>query len=155
MPQSWRIVKQRLADAAFTGEGAKLYGGRWNSKGTPLVYTAGSQALAMLEMLVHLDSHEILGRFSLIEVTFDESLVHDLERTRIPSDWRVDPPPAAVRAVGDRWVRDRVSAMLRVPSAIVEGESNYLVNPAHPEFANLRIASPKPFSFDPRLLKTP
>lgn len=150
---AWRIVKAKHAGAAFTGEGARLYGGRWNSKGTAMVYTAGSASLAILEMLVHLDAHEILGSYLLAEVTFEETLVQEMDRARLPTDWRMDPPPPAMRSLGDQWVAGIGSAVLRVPSVLVDSESNYLLNPAHGDFPAIVRTVPRPFVFDPRLLK--
>jgi RES domain-containing protein len=151
---AWRIVKARHAAGAFTGEGARRYGGRWNSKGTAVVYTAGSPSLAILEMLAHLDAHEILAGYLLAEVTFDESLVQEIDLARLPANWRSDPPPLELRALGDHWWAARASAALRVPSALVDMESNYLLNPAHPQFPAIAKRAFRPFRFDPRLLKT-
>jgi RES domain-containing protein len=149
----WRIVRERHAAQAFNGEGARLYGGRWNSLGVPVVYAAGSRALAALEMLVHLDSPRILSRFVLCQVDFDERLVQALEPAEIPDDGRADPPPGSTQAIGDEWVEVAGSAVLRVPSVIVAEESNYLLNPAHSDFSKIRVGKPVPFDFDPRLGK--
>ncbi|GGA58501.1 hypothetical protein GCM10011507_07340 [Edaphobacter acidisoli] len=151
MLSAWRITKQKLVAQAFTGEGARLYGGRWNTRGTAVVYTAQSQALAALEMLVHLDSPQILQRYVLIEVSFDESLVAELDRSMLPKNWRADPPPAEVQALGDAWVAGKSSSVLRVPSVIVPGEANFLLNPRHPDFRKVRTGKPITFDFDRRL----
>jgi RES domain-containing protein len=150
---AWRIFKPRHAASAFTGEGARLYGGRWNSKGTALVYTAQSCSLAALEMLVHLQAQQILESYEVAQVVFDSALVTGLQRAKLPHDWRAYPPPLALRALGDQWAARNASAILRVPSAIVEAESNYLLNPAHPDFAKITVGPACPFVFDPRLLK--
>ena len=148
---AWRIFKPRHGRTAFTGEGARLYGGRWNSPGVAVVYTSQGLALAALEMLVHLHSEQVLERYRVAPVTFDSELVRDVDRARLPRNWRADPAPARLRAVGDRWVAGNESAVLRVPSAVVEGEFNFLLNPAHPDFARLVIGRPRAFRFDPRL----
>jgi RES domain-containing protein len=147
----WRITKQKHAGSAFTGEGARLYGGRWNTPGTAIIYTAQSQALAVLEILVHLDSPELLKAYVLFEVSMEESLVVDLDRSALPKNWRSEPPPARVQAMGDAWVESADSVVLRVPSVIVPGESNFLLNPRHPDFIRVQIAKPIPFQFDSRL----
>ena len=116
-----------------------------------VVYTAGSQSLAALEMLVHLDSSELLQKYVLFEVAIEESLVTQVERSQLPRDWRADPPPEKVRALGDEWALGAVSAVLRVPSVLVPGEDNFLLNPRHANFPKLRIGKPAPFEFDPRL----
>jgi RES domain-containing protein len=143
-------METHAADA-FSGEGARLYGGRWNSPGIPMVYTAGSRALAALEILVHLDSPRLLSRFVLCEVLLNGTLVRDLSADDIPMDWRFEPPPHSTQAVGDRWIKEAPSPVLHVPSVIIAEESNYLLNPHHPDFAQIRISKPRPFRFDPRL----
>lgn len=154
MPTAWRIVKPyRVADA-FSGEGAQLYGGRWNSIGTTMVYAAESKSLAALEILVHVDAAELLDDYLCIPVRFDARLVRTLDFTALPEDWRTPLPSASTMEMGDAWVAGRLSALLKVPSILVPGESNYLINPAHPSFGKLRIGAPEPFEFDPRLLKT-
>jgi RES domain-containing protein len=116
-----------------------------------MVYTAQSQSLAALEVLVHLDSSELLAKYVLFEVGIDESLITLVELSHLPRNWRADPPPAKVRMTGDRWVAAGTSAVLRVPSTLVPGESNFLLNPQHPDFPRLEIGEPLPFRFDPRL----
>jgi RES domain-containing protein len=148
---AWRIIKRRQRDSAFTGDGARLYGGRWNSPGTSLVYLAGNASLAALEMLVHLDNHQILDHYLLVEVRFDESLVTDVSPDDLPDNWRDSPPPETTRAVGDSWVRMGTSALLCVPSAIMEHEINYLLNPGHADTGSVEILEPRPFQFDRRL----
>jgi len=148
---AWRIAKRKHARAAFTGEGARLFGGRWNSPGTAVVYTAESQSLAALEMLVHLESLDLLENYMLLEVRIDESLVAAVELSQLPKNWRADPPPAKVMAIGDAWVAGGISAALRVPSVLVPSESDFLLNPRHEGFHKLQIGKPLPFRFDPRL----
>lgn len=148
---AWRITKHKHVRSAFTGEGARLFGGRWNSPGTPIIYVAQSQSLAVLEVLVHLDSAAILEKYVLLRVDFDESMVRDMNRSALPSSWRADPPPAETQAIGDGWVAAGTSVALRVPSTLVPGESNFLLNPQHPDFKKLKIFKPQSFRFDPRL----
>jgi RES domain-containing protein len=148
---AWRITKRKHARNAFTGEGAREFGGRWSNPGTAIVYTAQSQSLAALEMLVHLDTPELLQKYLLLAVEIDDALVMHVERSKLPRNWRTDPPPAQVRTIGDEWVLAGRSAVLRVPSALVPSESNYLLNPGHPDFSKLHIGKPVPFHFDPRL----
>ena len=148
---AWRITKRKHASAAFTGEGARLFGGRWNSPGMAVVYTAQSQSLAALEMLVHLESPELLANYILFEVGIDESMITRVELSQLPKNWRVDPPPAKVTAIGNAWVVGGASAVLCVPSALVPGENNFLLNPQHEDFPKLQVGKPLPFRFDPRL----
>lgn len=150
---AWRIVKRSRARAAFSGEGARLYGGRWNSAAASIVYAAGSPSLAVLEMIVHLDSSDLLDHYVLFKVGIDESLVARIELSDLPRNWRADPPPMKVRAVGDLWARAGSSAVLQVPGAILPAEHNFLLNPRHPDFSKLFIGTPSPFRFDPRLAR--
>jgi RES domain-containing protein len=149
----WRLTKRKHAAAAFTGEGARLYGGRWNSPGVPMIYTAETQSLAALEMLVHLDAPALLDRYVLMEVQMEENLVLRLDPKDWPKDWRQSPPPARLREIGDAWIEAAKSAALRVPSALVPGEGNFLLNPRHENFAQVRIGKALPFHYDPRLAK--
>lgn len=153
MITAWRIVKRKHASVAFTGEGARLYGGRWNSSGVAIVYTAESQSLAALEMVVHLDSSELLDNYVVFEVGIDESLVVKVEPSQLPRNWRADVPPMKVREVGDAWARAATSAVLQVPSAILPAEHNFLLNPRHRDFPKLVIGKSSPFRFDPRLAR--
>ena len=149
---SWRIVKARLAREAFDGEGARVAGGRWNSPGTPVVYTSESASLAALEMLVHFGRDAMPPGYVLISCEFDESRVMRLDRRRLPRDWRSYPAPSELQAIGDDWVRVGKSAVLEVPSAVIDLDSNYLLNPRHRDFRSIRIGDAKAFDFDPRLL---
>lgn len=150
---AWRITKQRHATSAFNGEGARLYGGRWNSSGTPMIYTAQSQSLAVLEVLVQLESPEPLKRYLFFEVAIDVSCMGELDLSTLPRNWKADPVPPRVQAIGDDWVAGGRSAVLRVPSALLPGESNFLLNPRHPDFRKLRIGKALPFQFDPRFAR--
>ncbi|MEJ2013195.1 MAG: RES family NAD+ phosphorylase [Anaerolineales bacterium] len=149
--RAWRIVKARYAESAFSGEGARLYGGRWNSPGVPVVYAAQHQSLAVLEVLVGLEDAGLLPRFVLFRVEFDEKLVETLADAALPRDWRANPPPRSTQRLGDAWAVEGRSAVLSVPSAVVPAERVYLLNPRHPDFGALAIEGPYPYAFDPRL----
>jgi RES domain-containing protein len=148
---AWRIVAARQKQKAFSGEGARLNGGRWNSKGVAMVYTAGNLALASLEMVVNLPSPALLQEFVRIPIQFELQLVQILPDTELPRDWNSRPISPSTRAVGDRWVKERRSAVLRVPSVVVPEEYNYLLNPAHPDFVRICIDQTEIYHFDPRL----
>ena len=148
---AWRIVKAKHLAGAFSGEGSRRFGGRWNSKGTAVVYTASSQALAVLEMLVHLETEDLLKHYRLIPATFDSRLVTTLDSKDLPPRWKRRPTPTAVRATGDAWVASARSPVLKVPSVVVPGESNYLLNVAHPDSRRIVIGKPQPYQFDRRL----
>jgi RES domain-containing protein len=146
----WRLIDKRFEKSAFTGDGARLYGGRWNSPGTAIVYTAQHQSLAILETLVHLDSPALLSEFVLIGVELDIALITHLDRASIPANWKADPVPAEVQLIGYQWAANQTSLALAVPSVLVPNELNYLLNPKHPDFSKLIIAKPIAFLFDER-----
>jgi RES domain-containing protein len=149
--RAYRILKQRFIRSAFSGEGARLYGGRWNSPGFAVIYTSSSISLAILEWRAHL-SQWPAPPCVMIEVEFDVSLVWS--PSKLPADWKRWPYPRTNAAVGDSWLRSGRSAVLRLPSATVPEdymEYNYLLNPAHPEFGKIKIGRPRVFKIDPRL----
>lgn len=149
--QAWRIVKTKRASTAFSGEGARLYGGRWSSPGRSVVYLSSSISLALLEVLVHLDSSPLLAAYSLIRVDFDQSLVERLDKSKLPENWASSPAPIEAQEIGDLWIKELRSPVLTVPSAIVRQEDNYLLNPMHPEFHRITIGEPSHFELDFRL----
>jgi RES domain-containing protein len=153
MIRAWRLIKAEHADDAFAGEGARRGSGRWNSKGVRVVYTSGSLSLATLEVMVHTPFYSALKNYVCIPVDFDSSLSQLITTEDLPDNWKADPIPKSVRDVGDRWVRNQESVILKVPSAILPVEYNYLINPSHPDFEKVVIHSPQKFAFDPRLLK--
>jgi RES domain-containing protein len=155
MIRAWRLVKAEHADDAFTGEGARRGGGRWNSKGVRVVYTAGSLSLATLEVMVHTHFYSALKYYVCIPIDFDPSLSQSITIEDLPDNWKADPIPQSVKKVGDRWVQNQESVILKVPSAIIPVETNYLINPSHPDFEKVVIHSPQKFAFDPQLLPRP
>jgi len=148
---AWRFCDARWAANPLSGEGARLYGGRWNSRGTAVAYTAGSRALATLEVRVHASAGVAPTTHVAIAVTIPESLVEELDRAPLPADWRRYPAPASLAAFGDAWGAGASSAVLAVPSAVIPDELNYLINPAHPDSATITTGAPEPVVYDPRL----
>ena len=151
MTRVWRLTTRKWAGMAFDGEGARRHGGRWNRKGVPVVYTAGSQALALLEMLVQ--DEPLRARYVVIAADLPEDLA--IERVRpadLPADWPSPGQREALRDICGRWLARGRSAVLAVPSAVVPAETNYLLNPVHAEFRRIRIGQPEPFDTDLRLL---
>lgn len=153
MPAAWRIVKRRFAERAFDGEGARLFGGRWNSPGVPVIYVSSTRALAVLEMAVHLDRATLLSSFVLVPCEFAARLATHVAGAQLPPQWRRNPPLPDLARIGDGWVRSASSAVLAVPSAIIPEELNFLLNPAHPDFAEISIGQPHDFEFDRRLIR--
>jgi RES domain-containing protein len=142
----------RLATSLFpplNGEGARLRGGRWNSPGTPVVYASAHLSLAILELLVHVDPADLPDNLVSYEIVVPDDAVEELDENTLAPAWRTD--LHVTRDVGDRWARASGMLALGVPSVIVPGERNYLLNPAHPDAAQLRVVSSAPFAFDERL----
>ncbi|MCE7510404.1 hypothetical protein MA04_04156 [Alcanivorax balearicus MACL04] len=149
---AYRLLKKKWRTTAFDGEGARRYGGRWNSRGRPCVYLAGSESLAMLEVMVHLDDYTLLQHYMLLEVPLPEAAIQALPVDRLPKDWREEPAPPSTAEIGDDWLNQADSLALVVPSVVVPRERNYLLNPAHPRFAAIiRQAREIPFQPDARL----
>jgi RES domain-containing protein len=152
----YRLCKKQWADHAFDGEGARLYGGRWNSKGKSCVYAPSSESLAALEVLVHIRSPSILQHYSLIQCKLPKSAILKLGKNHLPKGWREEPAPPQTANLGDDWLDANISLALAVPSTIVPREFNYLLNPNHPDFNKMiEKAQTLDFSFDPRLFNNP
>jgi RES domain-containing protein len=147
----WRLVREPWAARAFDGEGARLYGGRWNSPGVRMAYAAEHLSLAVLEVLVHLQGGAQLDGFCACRVDFDSRMVEPLDRARLPEGWRRYPAPSLLQGMGDHWTAAGRRPILKVPSAIVDIEHLYLINPAHPAFGRMVPALPQAFRIDARL----
>lgn len=145
----WRITHARYADEAFGGEGARRYGGRFNSPGVPMIYTAGSLALATLELLVRLNQRRRMAPYVRRSASFPARLL--LIPDALPAGWDDLPYGSSSQEWGDVWIRDETSLALKVPSVVEPLESNYLINPRHPAFDQLKLGEPAPLRIDPRL----
>ena len=127
-----------------------MSGYRWNSAGKAVVYTASSLSLAMLEILVQgLEAEQFIHYEGISALVPDTSL----EVAKLPADWRNYPHPSSTKAIGDGWLEERQSLVLRVPSAVNPLEFNYLINPEHPDFSRIELHQPFALSYDPRLLE--
>lgn len=149
----WRICKARHAAAAFSGEGARLYSGRWNSAGVRIVYTSTSLALAALEFFVHLDPSVAPDDLVSVAATLPPDIsIEKILVEELPKDWHLVEHPA-LQKLGNGWAASLRSIALEVPSAVVDQEWNVLLNPAHPEFSRIAVDASKPWSFDRRMFK--
>lgn len=152
MLTTYRICKTKYSAAWFDGEGAFRFGGRWNSRGTRVLYAAGSLSLAALEMLVHLNDEELLLAYSFATAEFEESLMLPIEEFKnLPKNWSASPPPLEIQRIGDEWAKTNASVVLKVPTSVLPVESNYLINIGHPDFSNINLGEPQKFTFDKRL----
>lgn len=150
----WRICKTQHAAAAFSCEGALAYAGRWHHRGTPVVYASESRALATLEQLVHLHRNRLPPHFVCFAVDIPDELAISAVRIEdLPAAWRRQPGPLELQDVGTDWAKAGKTVCLSVPSAVVPGEHNFLLNPRHRDFGRLAIGKPEPFEFDQRLVE--
>jgi RES domain-containing protein len=149
----FRIAKSNHIND-LTGTGARLYGGRWNHRGVPLIYTSESRSLATVEYLVHLALPVAPGDLwmATLEVP-DEIVPEKLDASVLPKNWRESPAPVALADLGTEWARSRSSLLLRVPSAVVEHEHNILINPVHDDMRHLKLANVEPCKLDERLVR--
>jgi len=151
MLSAWRIVLASEAARAFSGEGSRRYGGRWNSPGARVVYVSEHQSMAAFEIFIHNRPFLPDEKFKAFYLEWPNSFTEFIRSKDLPADWRVTPASRSTTEIGDRWVRERHSAVLAVPSAIAPAETNFLLNPLHRDFHRVHIARPVDFSFDPRL----
>lgn len=149
----WRICRAKFAAEAFSGDGARRFGGRWNTPGVPMVYTSSSLALAAIELFVHLDPSQQPDDLVSIAATLSTGEpAQRLEPGNLPPHWwREDFEEP--RTIGDRWIRGKGSLAIEVPSAALRTEWNVLVNPLHAAIAQIKIEKPQPFRFDARMFR--
>lgn len=150
--QVWRLEKRSRHTGKLSGEGASITGGRWNPKGIPVIYTSASLSLATLEILVNIGSLQHLSLYTALRINVPDTSVTGLQEYALPRDWNTLPVPRGNRMIGARWYRQKTSLVLEVPSACVRYESNYLINPDHPLFPEVRILERVDDFFDERLL---
>ena len=158
MGTAWRVVGEVYTLPPYDpldGQGAARAGGRWNSTEVAMTYLSGSLSLAVLEVLVHGGNLKWLADKVAIMLTFDDADVRTVSPAELPANWQQPTAVEGLRAIGDEWVRSADTPVLKVPSAVLPVEFNYLLNPAHPHFARIRgTATPKQkFPLDPRLLQ--
>jgi RES domain-containing protein len=148
----------RLAKAIhirdLSGAGARISGGRWNEKGTAVVCTAESRALATVEYLVHVPLAVVPAGLCLATLEVPDGVPRpQVAVGELPPNWKNYPPPPELARIGTRWLAANSGLLLFVPSAVVPGEFNILVNPAHPDMRRVGIIAIEGYRFDQRLLK--
>jgi RES domain-containing protein len=147
----YRLSKLKFA-GDLTGKGAEKSGGRWNSQGTALVYTSESRALCTTEIAVHTPLGNLPLDYQLISIELpDDIQIKELGAGELPAKWNSIPHSHSTQVIGDKFVAEGKFMVLKVPSVVVPGEFNYLLNPKHPEFNKVKIKSIEPFNFDERL----
>lgn len=149
----FRLSRAKYANQ-LNGKGAAKSGNRWNSKGTEIIYTAESRALAMAEVAVHLQLTNLPQDFVMLEIEIPENLVvGEIDTSDLDDNWSDNPPHLNSQKLGDLFIQSGATCILRVPSAIVPGDFNYLMNPHHPNFPSIYLHKIVKFPFDNRLLK--
>lgn len=148
----YRLSKTKYA-GDLLGKGAEMAGGRWNSKGTAMLYTSQTRALCTAEIAVHAPLGIIPKDFSLIAIEIPEHSIVTISTEALQPDWKSFPHSGSTQAIGDKFVNDNEFLVLKVPSAVVQGEFNYLLNTKHPDFHQVKIVQTESFEFDKRLFK--
>jgi len=149
----YRLSKQAYIND-FSGYGAEKTGGRWNSKGIPVLYTAASRALTVVEIAVHVPLGIIPVDYYVAAIEIpDKASMHRIEITDLPVNWNRNPFIKSTQLIADNFIKSNKHLIVQVPSATVIGDYNYLINPRHPDFKNVTIKSIDAFEFDSRLFK--
>jgi RES domain-containing protein len=149
----WRLCRKLHAASAFSGEGARLYGGRWNSQGVRMVYTSPSLALAAVETFVNLEPNLIPDDLVAIEAEIpDDIQTERIDLNSLPRKWH-ELRDESLRSFGDHWILTAETLALHVPSAAIRGEWNVLLNPEHPDFRKVKVGKPRAFAFDLRMFR--
>lgn len=146
----YRLATARRA-TDLSGEGARRVGGRWNRIGTPILYTASSRALATLEVLVHTPLAFVPDTYRMLTLQLPDDSLQTLPAELLPDGWAELTPPPSIKQLIDDWIDANRFLVMKVPSAIVEGDYNFLINPTHPRSAEVLLIDNKPYQFDPRL----
>jgi RES domain-containing protein len=148
----YRIAKEAYI-SDMTGTGARIHGGRWNHKGSSVIYVSESRALATTEYLVHAPMSLLPSNLKLATIDVDKKAsVKTIDIKSLPKNWRSSPAPSTLADIGNKWVYQNRSLLLRVPSVVVAGDFNALINPAHPEYKYVKIHSVVDYELDSRLL---
>jgi RES domain-containing protein len=149
----FRLSKRKYSKE-LSGKGASKSGNRWNSKGTEIIYTSESRALAMAEVAVHLTLATLPSDYVMIEIDIPDSIkIKELKFKDLPDNWNSHPPNISTQKLGDAFIDAVDMCILKVPSAVVQGDFNYLINPYHEEFKKVTILNVKDFPFDKRVFK--
>jgi len=148
----WRITHKKYAKDAFSGEGARIYGGRFNSAGHPAVYTSGSLSLSLLESLVQTNDKSWFSSCVFFYADIPDSLIKEVLVSQLPDGWDALPCEAASQRFGDQWIVDQESAVLKVPSVVLPSEWNYVLNPQHPDFDKIEFSAEDDLPVDERLM---
>ena len=146
----FRLSKSKYAND-LSGNGAAISGGRWNSKGVAMIYTSDSRALCVTEIAVHTPLGIIPRDYKMIIFEISDDNILEIDSSNLPKGWNSFPFSVTLKSIGDKFIYENKSMALKVPSAVVQGDFNYLINPRHSDFKQLKILSTETFNFDERL----
>jgi len=146
----YRISKCKFIND-LKGTGAAAYGGRWHSKGIYVLYTSEAASLALLESVVHISNIAASG-YCLLCLEIPDNNIKELKPDDLPEKWDENPPADLLKSIGDKFVRENKFLALKLPSVILPQESNYLLNPNHPDFINVTVLYSQPITIDVRLV---
>ncbi|MEX2574920.1 MAG: RES family NAD+ phosphorylase [Balneolaceae bacterium] len=155
MIRTCRICHKDYSGEAFTGKGARLYGGRFNSSEKPAIYTSGSLSLSLLDMLVQTNDRSYFSSCVVLYAAIPRELISEHDSDSLPAGWDAVPYGSASQKFGDEWLVSQSSAVIKVPSVIVPAEHNYIINPSHRDFEKIRSSSPEKLPYDERLTMGP
>ncbi|NOU46578.1 MAG: RES family NAD+ phosphorylase [Bacteroidales bacterium] len=149
----YRLNRERFA-GILSGRGSALKGARWNSVGVEIIYTAENKSLAMAEVAVHLTLATLPSDFVMMTIFIpDHVAMREVSLVELPFNWNAFPYPAVDQVIGDQFVTENSFCILKIPSAVTQGEFNYLINPRHPDFSQISIKEITKFPFDKRIFK--
>ena len=135
----------------LTGEGARLYGGRWNHVLTPCVYASENRALALLEYTVNVNIDDIPRSLSITTIEIPDNGIEELNQADLPGDWTEIPAPASTKDFGTKLLKRGVRPILKIPSSIILKEFNFILNPLHVESKSFKVISVEDFVYDVRI----
>lgn len=151
--EAYRLSREKFA-STLSGKGAALKGARWNSIGTELIYTASNRSLAMAEVAVHFTLATLPDDYFMISIFIpDDIVLQKLKVSDLPVNWNTFPPPSTTQINGDQFIVNNKFCVLRIPSAVTQGDYNLLINPRHTDFKRIKIIAKENFPFDKRIFK--
>ncbi|MHA8050863.1 RES family NAD+ phosphorylase [Aquirufa sp. ROCK-SH2] len=149
----YRLAREKFA-TPLSGKGSAFYGARWNQKGTELIYTAQNRSLAMAEMAVHLTLATLPEDFVIITIEIpDDLVIQEFNESDLPKDWREFPFPPSTQKIGSNFVIENKNCVLKLPSVVVKGDFNLLINPNHSDFSKISIVNVEKFPFDKQIFE--
>jgi len=147
----YRITGKKNA-GDLTGIGAAMFGGRWNKKGSPVLYTGENKEIALLETIVHTPAL-FIPSLDILTIEIPDNSITTIEKHQLPQNWKVFPAPTILSEIGEKWIEEAKSVALKVPSCIIHSSDNYILNCRHSEYNKVRLVDRRNFEFDSRLKK--